>query len=248
MPKTVSKPIPASLQYVLLLVAALVILGGLARIWPLADETGLSQAHAYNAKSGIPAHGQLVAKTRCFSCHGTDGNSSNPLYPNLAGQSASFIYTQLLAFKTGDRTSPIMSGIAAAMSVQDAEDVASYYAAQTLKPDPAANGRLAVHGEQVFYSRSGMRMMSSCAACHQGDGRQQAYLMGMMSRRMMGVMTQSDSTDDIPKLNGQHAAYLLEQLNDFASGKRPSAVMTPIAGRLNEADRKAVAAYLSGLH
>ena len=240
------KRLPLGVQYALVFAGAIALFGGIVRIWPYADEAGLSPTQTYHASSGSSAHGGVVAKTRCIACHGADGNSSNPAYPKLAGQSANFLYTQLLAFKTGDRSSPIMSGIAAGLSAQDAEDVATYYAAQTLHPDKITDQQLAARGEQVFYANTGPGMMSSCAACHDGSIQQRRHSMGMMSRGMMGMMTRSDNANAIPRLNGQHAAYLLDQLNRFASGDRPSGVMTPIAGQLNEADRRAVAEYLSG--
>ena len=62
--------------------------------------------------------------------------------------------------------------------------------------------------------------------------------MGMMGRGMTGP---------VPSLNGQHAAYIIAQLNRFASGERSGTVMGRIAASLSEADEKAVAAYLSGL-
>jgi len=47
-------------------------------------------------------------------------------------------------------------------------------------------------------------------------------------------------------LNGQNADYILNQLNRFASGQRPSSVMQSMAAELSEQQRKAVAVYLSG--
>ncbi len=49
-----------------------------------------------------------------------------------------------------------------------------------------------------------------------------------------------------PKVDGQHAAYLVDQLNQFASGRRPSPIMRRIAAALSGAQRKAVAEFLSG--
>lgn len=51
-----------------------------------------------------------------------------------------------------------------------------------------------------------------------------------------------------PILNGQHAAYIIDQLDRFASGERRSpTMMGRIAAGLSETNRKAVAVYLSGL-
>ena len=49
----------------------------------------------------------------CAACHGPNGNSSDPLFPILAGQSWRYIYIQLKDFKEGRRTDPVMSPMAA---------------------------------------------------------------------------------------------------------------------------------------
>ena len=50
-----------------------------------------------------------------------------------------------------------------------------------------------------------------------------------------------------PRLAGQAAGYLAKQLDDFASGKRTSPVMTPLAKSLMEQQRRDVAAYFASL-
>lgn len=64
----------------------------------------------------------------CAACHGTNGISVNPLWPNLAGQKQEYLAKQLLAFKTGDRKDPLMSPMAAPLSAQDIDDLAAYFA------------------------------------------------------------------------------------------------------------------------
>jgi cytochrome c553 len=66
---------------------------------------------------------------------------------------------------------------------------------------------------------------------------------GMMGGRM-GTM---GNTAAVPNLNGQHAAYIVQQLDALASGARRGTVMGPIASAWREQDRRAVAEYLSGL-
>ena len=50
-----------------------------------------------------------------------------------------------------------------------------------------------------------------------------------------------------PRLAGQAAGYLAKQLDDFASGKRASPVMTPLAKSLTEQQRRDVAGYFASL-
>jgi cytochrome c553 len=57
----------------------------------------------------------------------------------------------------------------------------------------------------------------------------------------------SDASGAFPRVAGQSAYYLAEQLRDFASGMRSNAFMTPIAKALTADDIADVAAYYSGL-
>src|SRR6266700_1875392 len=52
----------------------------------------------------------------CFACHGPNGNSQNPQYPILAGQSWRYLYIELQDFKAGRRGDPVMSPMAADLS------------------------------------------------------------------------------------------------------------------------------------
>ena len=52
----------------------------------------------------------------CAACHGADGNSSNPIYPVLAGQTARYIYLELKDYKEGRRKDPVMSAMAAPLA------------------------------------------------------------------------------------------------------------------------------------
>jgi cytochrome c553 len=57
----------------------------------------------------------------------------------------------------------------------------------------------------------------------------------------------SDASGAFPRVAGQSAYYLAEQLRDFASGVRSNALMTPIAKALTADDIADVAAYFAGL-
>ena len=64
--------------------------------------------------------------TACMACHGPDGKGVQPMFPRLAGQHATYIETQLLAFKNGSRTDSMMSGIAFPLSKQQIKNLALY--------------------------------------------------------------------------------------------------------------------------
>ncbi|RYV02439.1 cytochrome C [Shewanella sp. OPT22] len=68
------------------------------------------------------------AKTAtCAACHGADGTSMIPMYPNLKGQKAQYLVKQLKAFKDGTRKDPVMAPMAMMLSEADMANVAAYY-------------------------------------------------------------------------------------------------------------------------
>lgn len=63
----------------------------------------------------------------CTGCHGAEGLSNNPLWPNLAGQKKEYLAKQLLAFKNNERKDPLMNPIASSLSENDIELIATYF-------------------------------------------------------------------------------------------------------------------------
>lgn len=79
--------------------------------------------------AGDAAAGKALSAT-CAACHGADGISAIPTYPNLAGQKEAYIAAQLAAFKSGERkgaNAAIMAPMAAGLSDQAMKDLAAYY-------------------------------------------------------------------------------------------------------------------------
>lgn len=64
---------------------------------------------------------------RCVSCHGAAGISSNPVYPNLAGQKAPYLLKQMRDFQNGKRSDPVMSAMVKGMSEQELDALANYF-------------------------------------------------------------------------------------------------------------------------
>lgn len=82
--------------------------------------------------AGDPAAGQAKSLT-CAGCHGQDGKSMIPTYPNLAGQNAAYIEGALKAYRSQERTgyqAALMYGMAASLSDQDIADLAAYYSSK----------------------------------------------------------------------------------------------------------------------
>ena len=171
--------------------------------------------------------GKQIASTVCVACHGADGNSTQPVNPILASQHADYIVTQLTAFKSGTRPSPIMQGMAASLSPEDMRNVAAWFESQKQSPSIARDKALALRGQQLW--RSGIKNLGvpACAGCHGAAGH--------------GIPAQ------YPRLAGQYADLTFGWLRAYATGARSHPVMSVIASRLSENDMKAVAEYAAGL-
>jgi cytochrome c553 len=76
--------------------------------------------------------GKATAAT-CSACHGADGNSANPSWPSLIGQSKNYLVNALKAYKGGARKNGMMAGVVKDLSDTDIENMASYYANATCK-------------------------------------------------------------------------------------------------------------------
>lgn len=64
----------------------------------------------------------------CAACHGANGISAIPMYPNLAGQKEMYLDKQMKAFRDGQRQDPVMGPMAKPLSDQDIADISAYYA------------------------------------------------------------------------------------------------------------------------
>ena len=74
--------------------------------------------------------GKKKAQEVCAACHNMNGISTIPDYPKLAGQYPDYLAKTLRDYKSGARKNAIMAGFAAALTAQDIENLAAYYAAQ----------------------------------------------------------------------------------------------------------------------
>lgn len=190
----------------------------------------------------------LVANV-CASCHGPTGNSAEPDDPKLAGQKEFYLRLQLRGFKYGARKSDEMTPIATLLSDKQIAELARFYSRQKIEPDQVKDRQLADLGRRVFNYPG--RGTPPCAACHSPAGVSPGFGPGMMGPGMMhggmgGHRGMMRNTAAVPNIFGQHAQYTAGQLDAFATGKRRGQVMGPIAARLTQRERRAVAEYLAG--
>ncbi|MCO8312927.1 c-type cytochrome [Pseudomonas mandelii] len=159
----------------------------------------------------------------CALCHGARGQPRDAQYAALAGQSASYIESQLHAFAEGRRYSAQMSPLAANLTDEQIKHLANYFAEQkpgvtqvTMKDDS-----LQQHGQRTVAA-------NGCAACH--------------GEKLSGGPL-------APRLAGLGQLYLTDQLTAFKHGQRkdPTQAMNALAGSLSDEDIKAMAHYLANL-
>jgi cytochrome c553 len=175
------------------------------------------------------AKGQQLAAA-CGACHTQDGTRGIPANPILQGQHPEYLVKQLTEFKAGKRKNAVMSGMAATIaSEDDMKQIAAFYASKQAKPGFAKDKDTVALGEKIYRGGIASKQVPACAGCHSPNG--------------AGIPAQ------YPRLGGQHAEYAESQLLSFRSGARANSVqMMGIASRLNDAEIKAVADYVAGLH
>ncbi len=194
-----------------------------------------AQAGATLYNEGDPSRG-IVA---CITCHGPGGNSELSVNPNLAAQPHEYTYKQLVEFQPredgaaprrgADGAPSIMTSLATPLTIQDMLNLSLYLAEQPLTaPAAASNEDLVARGEEIWRGGIRERNVPACAACHGANGE--------------GIPSQ------YPRLSGQFASYLEDQLILFRAGHRGnSEMMIQIAARMSDADIKAVSDYAAGL-
>jgi len=183
----------------------------------------------YASAEGSAESGATKAAV-CLACHGPNGNSSIPEWPSLAGQGARYLAEQLKLFREGKRNNPVMMPMATALSDQDIEDLAAYYAAQKpvgLEADPSYWRA----GEKLYRGGDAGRQIPACIACH-------------------GPVGHGNEPAAFPALLAQHSVYTQKQLNDYAAGARTGAkanIMQTIARRMTLEDIRDVSSYIQGM-
>lgn len=169
----------------------------------------------------------------CVVCHGKEGRAgSDGYYPRIASKPAGYLYNQLINFRDGKRTYPVMTAMLENMSDAYLREIAQYFSEQHPpypEPQPTQStstererGRVLVHdGDKA-------KGIPACVACH--------------SAKMTGT------APAIPGLIGLPRDYLLGQIGAWKIGTRKAAnpdCMAHIVQKMDAADISAVTAWLS---
>jgi cytochrome c553 len=212
------------LHYVVALaMSAAIGLGGFAQ----SEETAAAPAVPMTDAQKATLHKTVET---CGTCHGVNGRSVSPTFPNLAAQSAPYIEAQLHAFKDQSRADPdaqaYMWGMASQLNDAMISALAGYFASQSAAPGEPGNPTLIAQGKRLFEEGVPARQIPPCASCHGPHAEGMAVF---------------------PRLAGQHAPYLLKQLLVIQSALRTAPVMHGVVKDLNRDQMQAVVVYLGSI-
>lgn len=228
-------------------------------------------AKALTAKLA-PGRAHTMAVTWCSACHGPGGRSIAPTFPTLAGQSSEYLVTQLKSFhnlsqddrsvthesmfeqwiynitgwrkpyssyfhsddykydnapRNEERAWDFMKGVARDLDEPTMQALADFFAKQQAPSGSTGESRGDIaRGKTLYLEGDSNKGLIACQQCHGADAHGQG---------------------PIPRLAGQHADYMINQLTFIQSGVRSVDQMQALIANLDKSDFEAVAAYLQSL-
>jgi cytochrome c553 len=185
----------------LLLCLAPAMAPGLAAVAAAAGTGGARELQSALAATPDAARGASLYGT-CAACHGPRGAGvADGTIPAIAGQPQRVLVKQLADFRHSRRMDVRMEHFADRRHLEGAQDVADVaaYVAALPRVAPAAVGL----GDGASLDAGTRAWFAGCAGCHGATGK-------------------ADAAGFVPRLAGQHAAYLERQLLDAADGRRPN--------------------------
>ena len=168
----------------------------------------------------------------CYQCHGIRGEGgATAALPRLAGQDWRYLYRALEEFASGRRANATMHEVSVALTDEQMQDVAAYYAkvsapaplAPPSKDDASAQAGLAI--DQHGLADAGV---PACATCHATAPRTDGPI--------------------YPYVAGQFADYLEQQLEQFRAGTRggqDAQIMQGIARNLSAEQARAASVHFA---
>jgi cytochrome c553 len=171
--------------------------------------------------------GEEKAVNLCSTCHGPRGISTSPEFPILAAQRAGYLESQLEAFRAKTREEKIahdfMWGIAYNLDDSMIRSVALYYATQPSPLPHPGDPAMVAKGKELFDKGVPERGIPACATCHGAN---------------------AEGMANFPRLAGQHAKYVVNQINYIQSLVRKAPVMHGIVKDLTQEEMQALAVYV----
>ncbi len=189
--------------------------------WGLMLACGMAHSQADEARA------KKIIGGSCFLCHGAEGESASEVFPRLAGQNADYIAKQLENFKSGKRKSSAMATMVESLTAPDMAALGHFFASRPPHKEAPKDTQLAAVGQYIYSQGNKFSGVPACASCHGPDG---------------------GGSNALPRLAGQHAAYLDSQLKQFNKRERnnDNAVMHTVVEKMTALEMAAVSEYLSG--
>lgn len=169
-----------------------------------------------------------VVESRCTHCHGREGESASAVYPRLAAQHPDYLFKQLKDFRDGRRKSDTMSDMVKDLKDDEFLGLAAWFGSRKPGFRQPGDAELAAVGKYLFNRGNAFSGVPACTSCHGDNGH---------------------GTHQLPRLAGQHPAYLEVQLKEFGKRERSNdnAIMHSVASKLTELEVRAVSVYIGGL-
>ncbi len=194
----------------------------------LAAAALLLPAFAIAQTPPAPRTTQEIVAGRCALCHGAEGESASAIYPRLAAQHPKYLEKQLRDFRDGRRKSETMSDMAKDLRDDEIAALAAWFSSKKAGTRQPGDQDLAGVGRYLFTRGNSWSGVPACATCHGAQGH---------------------GTEALPRLAGQHPAYIETQLKDFNRRERTNdnAIMHSVAAKLTELETKALSVFIGGL-
>lgn len=163
------------------------------------------------------------ARNACFTCHGLDGRGDGVSVPRLAGLNAGYLQKQMEDYASDRRRDDAMTRISGRLDQRQRRAVAAFYADMPT----ALTTTAASPPPEIWLRGDASRGVTACATCH-GDG---------------GLGVGSGN----PAVAGQPAAYTIEQIKRWQTGKRRNearGIMAQAVANLTEAEASAIGFWL----
>ena len=171
-----------------------------------------------------------LIRRECSTCHGPQGISVSPTFPNLAAQTKQYLDAQLKAFRDRSRADPhaqaFMWGMAAQLTDDTIKQMAEFFAQQPPPRGESADKTEVAAGAKIYKEGIEKQDVPACMTCH-GD--------------------KAQGNELFPRLAGQRRSYLEKQLEAFSAQLRANEIMHENSKKLTARQISDIAAYLSSL-
>lgn len=195
--------------------------------------TAATAAAVPGLRGDAAAGAEKAASERCTECHSSDPSRSGPddgtgaHFARLTGQDVAYLQKQFLDFRSGRRRHDFMEMMARSVDDSDAADIFAWFGAlPRMRGDGSGDSEAA---RRLYGEGDAARGIPACASCHGSDT--------------------ATPASGMPRLAGQDARYLQQQLQAWRSGERRNSAdgaMNRIAQALSDDEIRQLAAFLGG--